>query len=179
MKNFFKTEAFPEFIMGQDMFLQIHHLDDENHIAELVNMVNRNKDFFDYLYLDHFLNVNSAKKVIEKHEQLAKQGLLIDYAIQLFSGKIVGCINFTNRGDGSVGVTYYIDKQYRGMGLVSKSLNVAEPELAKLGFKKIVLEINETNENSIRVANRNGYTFNETNSCMKDFVKILPNNNVR
>ena len=179
MKKIFKTEAFPEFIMGQDIFLQMHHLNDENHIAELVNMVNRNKDFFDYLYLNHFLNVDSAKKVIEKHEQLAKDGMLVDYAIQLFSGKIVGCINFTNRGDGSIGVTYYVDKQYRGMGFISKSLNIAEPELAKLGFKKIVLEINEKNENSIRVAQRNGYIFNETGSCMKDFIKVLPINNIR
>ena len=176
MKTFFTVGAFPEFIMGQNMFLQRHHSEDENHIAEVVNMVKRNqKDFGVYLDLRHYTNVESAKKVITQREELAKKGLLVDYAIQLFSGKTVGCISFTNRGDGSVGVTYYIDKQYQGMGFVSKSLKLAEPEMAKLGFKKIVLEIDETNENSIRVAKKNGYAFNETGFCMKDFIKVLSN----
>lgn len=178
MKNFFEVDSFPDFIMGQDMFLQMHHAEDDNHIAEVVNMVNRNqKDFSPYLDLGHYTNIDSAKKVISQREQLAKQGLLVDYAIQLFTGKTIGCISFTNRGDGSVGVTYYIDKQFRGMGFISKSLDIAEPEMAKLGFKEIVLEINETNENSIRVANKNGYTFNETGFCMKDFIKKLSNIN--
>ena len=50
MKNFFEVDSFPDFIMGQDMFLQMHHAEDDNHIAEVVNMVNRNqKDFSPYL----------------------------------------------------------------------------------------------------------------------------------
>ncbi len=175
MKKVDINEPFPEFIMGDNMYLQMHHSDDDNRIAELVNMVVRNKDFFDYLYLTQYLNVDSAKKYITKREQMAKQGLLVDYAIQLFSGKIVGGINFTNRNDKSVGVTCYMDKQYRRMGFISKSLKIAEPELARLGFEKIILEINETNENSIRVALKNNYIFQETGWCMKNYVKDLRN----
>ncbi|MCR5506403.1 MAG: GNAT family N-acetyltransferase [bacterium] len=176
MKKFILVDAFPEIIVGDDIFLQIHHAEDDNHISELVNMVNRNqKDFSPYLDLNHYTNIDSAKKVIEQREEFAKKGMLADYAIQLFTGKTVGCICFTNRGDKSVAVSYYLDKQYRGMGFISKSLKAAEPEMAKLGFEKIVLEINETNENSIRVANKNNYVFHETGFCMKDFVKNLPN----
>ena len=99
--------------------------------------------------------------------------MLVDYSIQLFSGEVIGGINFVNRGDGSVGVIYYIDKKYRGLGFISKSLKIAEPEMKKLGFKKIVLEINERNENSIRVAQKNNYILHETGFCMKDFVKKI------
>ena len=180
MKQFLTNGPFPDFIAGKanglDVFLQIHHSEDDNHIAELVNMVNRNqKDFSVYLDLGHYSNVDTAKKVIKQREELAKRGLYVDYAIQLFNGLTIGCISFTNKGDGSVTVTYYLDKQYRGQGYISTALRMAEPEMKKLGFKKIILEINETNESSIHVAKKNNYIFQETGCCMKDFIKDLQN----
>lgn len=174
MKQFLSCEPFPDLIFGNEIFLQMHRSDDESHVAEVVNMVKRNwKDFGEFLDLGHYSNFDTALKVVAKREEFAKNGLLVDYAIQLFDGKIIGGISFTNRGDGSVAVTYYLDKQYRGMGFISKALSLAEPEMKKLGFKRIVLEINEKNENSIRVAQKNNYVFHETGFCMKDFVKNL------
>ena len=61
------------------------------------------------------------------------------------------------------------------MGFASKALQIAEPEIAKLNFNKIILEINEENSNSISVAKKNNYRFQETGCIMKKFVKILQN----
>ncbi len=174
MKQFISAKPFPEVICGDNFMLQLHHSDDDNHIAEFVNMIRRNRDFSDFLDVRYYLNVDSAKKIIKQREEFAKNGLLADYAItQLFTGKIFGGICFVNHGDKSVGVTYYLDRQYRGLGFVSKALKIAEPELAEIGFEKVVLDINEKNSNSINVAKKNNFVFNETGYPMKNFVKII------
>ncbi len=174
MKQFISAKPFPSFIMGSDIFLRVQNADDESRVAEVVNMVNRNKkEFGEFLDLGHYSNFETAKKVMAKREEFAKNGLLVDYSIQLFDGKVVGGINFVNRGDGSVGVIYYVDKQYQGMRFCQRALALAEPELKKLGFDSVVLEINEKNESSIRVALKSGYIFHETGSCMKDYIKKL------
>ncbi|MBR1544327.1 MAG: GNAT family N-acetyltransferase [Alphaproteobacteria bacterium] len=173
MQQFILAKPFPDFIMGEEIFLQIHRAEDDVRIAELVNMVNTNDDFSKYLDLKHYSNIESAKKTAKQREAFAKQGMLADYAIQLFNGKTIGGMCFINRGDKSVGVSYYIDKKYRGKGFVSKALKLAEPEMLKAGFDTIVLEINETNKKSILVANRNNYVLQETGFSMKDFVKNL------
>ena len=174
MGQFISAKPFPDAIYGDDILLQLHHSDDESHIAEFVNMIKRNEDFSNFLDVTPYLNINSAKKVIKQREGFAQNGLLADYAItQLFTGKIFGGICFVNYGNKSVGVTYYLDKQYRGLGFISKSLKASEPELAKLGFENIILEINEENSNSINVAKKNNFIFKETGYPMKDFVKSL------
>ena len=172
MKKIKTYKPFPDFIVGDGFYLRIHKVEDAD---ELVNMVNRNKDFDEYLDLNHYHNIQSAKKVIAQRIDFAKRGWLGDYAIQLFSGKLIGCISFINRGDKSVGGTYYLDKQYRNMGYITKALKVAEKEIAKLDFTRIVLEINKHNENSIRVATKNNYRLQDSEYEMKDFVKDISN----
>lgn len=171
------SEQFPDIIFGNEIFLCQHDTSD-NHINEMINLEERNWHDFENYLMRHFPNYEKAKKYIETNLELAKKGWLVDYAITLFTGKTVGGLRFVNQGYKTCGAIYYMDKSYRGMGFVSKALKIAEPELAKLGFEKIILEINENNTSSIVVARKNNYIMQPTSyplSAMLNFSKDIRN----
>ena len=150
-------KPFPKYIMGKDIFLTQHSTDKE-HIRSMVDLVVRNSDDFSkYIDLDEFYSEDTAITYINKRLKFAEMGWLVDYVIKLYSGEIVGGISFVNEGNKQLGSIYFTDKKYRRQGYVSKALQLLETEMAKLGFTRIALEINENNISSVIVANKNKY----------------------
>ena len=176
-EHWLPSEPFPEIIAGKEILLCQHDTSD-NHINEMINLEERNwDDFKDYL-MRHFPNYEKAKKYIEKNCELAQKGHLVDYAIKVFSGKTIGGLRFINQGYKICGGLYYLDRNYRGMNFSSKALSLAEPELAKLGFEIVALEINENNYSSITVARKNNYVMQPQSyplSSMLLFTKDITN----
>lgn len=177
LSKWIPSKPFPEVIAGKELdILLCQHDTSDSHINEMINLEERNwDDFKDYL-MRHFPNYEKAKKYIETNIKLAKEGMLVDYVIKLFSGKVIGGLRFVNIDYKTCGGIYYMDRSYRGMGFISKALKLAEPELAKLGFEKILLEINEDNVSSITVARKNNYIMQPSSypvSYMINFTKDI------
>ncbi len=167
-------KSFPEYILGDNFYLSLHNTSDE-HIDNMVKLEENNwDDFKDYLFR-YFFDKQSAKQNIIKRNELMKQGLLVDYAINILSGKTIGGISFVNIDYKTLGCSYYLDKPYRHQGFISKSLKLTEKEMAKLGFEKIVLEINENNNASKNVALKNNYIYKDSIGLMGDFIKNITN----
>lgn len=172
--NWVPKFPFPNIIAGSDFYLSKHDTSDE-HIYEMVQLEDRNWNDFESYLLRHFPDEVSAKEYIIQRNNMSNKGWVVDYGIHLFSGKTIGGLNFVNRGDKSLAGIYYLDKAYRGYGFISKALKIAEVEMSKIGFNKIVLEINIDNDESINVANKNGYKPEKTIYRMVDFIKDIRN----
>jgi len=71
-------------------------------------------------------------------------------------------------------VMYFIRKEYIGKGIGSKTLARLENDARKYGINKIVVDITDDNETSIRFHKRNGFKeYGRLNKCWKKMGKEL------
>ncbi len=179
MKKFNKMwvpeNGFPDFIYGDRIYLTLHD-DSDTHINEVLSMVKRNLDNFNvYLEMGHFTNREKAIKYINQRNELTSKGMFVEYAIYLLTGQYIGSISFTNIDYKTLGVIYYLDKRYSCFGYMSEALKIAEKQMQKIGFEKIVLEINKENSASLNLAKANNYQYqkDEEYITMLNYVKQL------
>jgi ribosomal-protein-serine acetyltransferase len=81
------------------------------------------------------------------------------YYLISFNDLIIGSFNIHSKNyhDHKTEIGYAIAKDYEGKGLISEAIMLAERELKRLQFNKIVIICDQTNLRSIKVAERNGY----------------------
>ena len=109
--------------------------------------------------IDALENVASSTTMFEKkwaeHETF-------DYLfISQKTGELVGAggVHSLNYHSNSAEIGYFLAENQQGNGYVSEAVSLLENVLRKNGFHRVVLEIDEQNLKSIRVAQKAGYTF--------------------
>lgn len=122
---------------------------------------------FDYIQRDHKLGginyswvetlEDVAKHITTEPEENFKE---INYLI-LKDGTAIGSIHVHTISylDHKAEVGYGIEKGEEGKGYVSESLQLVLSEMKRLGFNKAVINCDKENIRSMKVAEKNGFTY--------------------
>lgn len=73
-------------------------------------------------------------------------------------------------------IGYAIEKGEQGKGYISESLQLVLAEMKRIGFQRAVIQCDKENIRSIRVAERNGFTFEERR--LQDSIKKIGSRDV-
>ncbi len=167
---------FPEIIQGNDISLKLYSTKLKD-LEELMDMKTENLENLKlHIPIYSIRTTNQLKSNIRMKNFFASYGEEADYGIYLNdNNKLIGGIKFVNTGDYVLAVIYYIDKNYKNQGYISKALTLSEAPLSKIGFKKIELDIMENNKPSISVAKKCNYELISTKNNMHTFEKDITN----
>ncbi|MCR4918143.1 MAG: GNAT family N-acetyltransferase [Alphaproteobacteria bacterium] len=120
------------------------------------DVVERNRDYLE-AWQGHFETLHGVddflKELKYRYNQISK-----NYGVMFRiykNNELIGRIRFFD--DGGCKIGYWLIQSENGHGYMSEALSALETELFKFGFEKIILEIDDGNTLSERVAIRNGY----------------------
>ncbi len=118
----------------------------------------------DYGHFDNFLD---------------KESVYQGYAIKNESDAVVGfctlepfknIVPFQTTAE----VMYFIEREYIGKGIGTKTLRKLEDEAKRLGIRKLIVDITDDNETSLDFHTRNGFReYGRLKKCWKKFGKDL------
>lgn len=148
---------FPKEIHGQDFVLR--SVTNKRYAPKLVTLVSKNRQEFKYIPLTSTLiTLERANKHIDLHAQSWKDGTGFYYFIFDLQNKLLGYLGLKIRyGDKTAEISYFLDKNQTGKGIMSKSIKILEEQFFKKGGHRLEIYANTANEKSLAVAKRLNY----------------------
>ena len=149
--------VFPKEIVTEDFILRavIHKC----YAPKLVTLVSKNIKEFKYIPLTATLiTLESANTHIDYHKEAWKKGNGYYYFIFDYNNKLMGYVGLKIRyGNKTAEVSYFLDKNQTGKGLVSKALLLLEEKFFDAGGHRLEIYANVENKKSVAVARRLNY----------------------
>lgn len=149
--------AFPKEIITEDFILRA--VLNKRYAPKLVTLVSKNVTEFKFIPMTASITtLPLANKHIEFHADAWKKGTGYYYFIFDFKNKLLGYVGLKIRYGNKTGeVSYFLDKNQMGRGLISKSILLLEELFFKVGGHRLEIYANIQNEKSIKLAQRLNY----------------------
>ena len=152
---------FPKIITTKRLILKTIDITQQN-AQILLDIINANRDYLE-AWQGHFGELHSVEDIIKKlehrqHQFEKNEGMLFGI---YQNNNLIGRIRFFNIKNDSCEIGYWLIQSANGFGYMGEALSNLENELFNFGFNKIVLDIDNGNTKSEKLATNNGYKLSQ------------------